>query len=323
VNERSRKNEIAVGLLLIAALAILAWMSVEIGALRLGSRSVHVWATFDNVAGLTTGAVVSEAGVTVGKVDRLTVDGGKARADLILDTSAHLRSNVLLRIRARSMLGEKYVEVVPSTEEAPFLTDGDEIARTQGQVEIDQMVNSMGPFLKGTDSESLARGLNAIADALGNDPERADRILGDVEALVHNLRVASEAAPALVTEAQDTLTSVRSAAASVKPVLDRSDSLLDQLETTSRTVNAATTDLPQIMSETRQAVSETRAVVSKMDRSSADLAVVLRNLREIDKVEIRRWLREEGVLVRFKEKDVAGSSNEGGSAPAEPADNPR
>jgi phospholipid/cholesterol/gamma-HCH transport system substrate-binding protein len=322
VNHRSRKNEIAVGVLLLAALAILAYMSVEIGAFRLASRSVRVSAVFDSVAGLTPGAVVSEAGVTVGKVSRLGIDHGKARAELVLDSSAGLRRNVALRIRARSMLGEKYVEVIPSPAEAALLEDGDVISHTEGQIEIDQMIDAMGPLLKGTDSEGMAKALNALSEALGQDPERADRILADTEALVHNLRVASDAAPELAVELRATLSDMRSLSAGVKPVLDRADGLLDQLETTSRTVNTAATDLPALMAETRQAVGETRSLVAKVDRSSGDLAAVLHNLREIDKVEVRRWLREEGVLIRLKEKkeiDVDGSLPSGESvSPSDP-----
>jgi phospholipid/cholesterol/gamma-HCH transport system substrate-binding protein len=313
VEHRSHKHEIAVGGLLLVALTMLVYMSVQVGALRLDARSVRVSALFDNVAGLASGAVVSVAGVEVGKVDALAVEDGRARLNLVLSERAGLRKNIGLRIRARSMLGEKYLEVVTSPEDAPLLTDGDVILKTQGQVDMDQMVDSMSPLFRGADPEMLSRALNALAEALARDPERADRILTDTEALLHNLRVASEDAPALVADARQAVQETRHAVSQARPMIERADRLLTELNDLSTQINAAAEDLPGLVGETRQAVSEARATLSHLDNSTADLGVVLHNLRDIDKQEIRRWLREEGVLIRLREKDVdAGQLATGG-----------
>jgi alpha-ketoglutarate-dependent taurine dioxygenase len=41
-----------------------------------------------------------------------------------------------------------------------------------------------------------------------------------------------------------------------------------------------------------------------VERSTDSIETVLANLSEIDKWELRRLLREEGILVRFKENQV-------------------
>lgn len=291
------------GLLLIVAVVLLAYMSIQIGAFRLDSRSVHVHALFDNAAGLSPGAVVSVAGVSVGKIESLDIEEGRARLGLSLSENAALKNNIGLRVRARSMLGEKYLEVLISTQDAPLLANGDIITSTQGQLDIDQMVDSMAPLLKGTDPEILGQALNSLAQAVASDPERSERILADTEDLLHNLRVASEDAPALVADARSTLNETRRVVAEVRPVLDRADQVLGELDTLASTVGDAGQDLPELLDETRHAVAEARGTLAKVDRSSGDLAQVLHNLRDIDKKEIRRWLREEGVLIRLKEKN--------------------
>ena len=59
-----------------------------------------------------------------------------------------------------------------------------------------------------------------------------------------------------------------------------------------------------LLGETREAMAEGRAVLRKVDDSTEDIAIVLDNLSEIDKWELRRLLREEGILVRLKKSEV-------------------
>ena len=68
------RNEIAVGVLLLAAMALLGWMALKVGALRRVTEEVHVSAHFADVTGLPEGAAVQVAGVPVGRVTDLRVD---------------------------------------------------------------------------------------------------------------------------------------------------------------------------------------------------------------------------------------------------------
>ena len=108
--KRNLRHEVGVGIFVVAAAALTGWMAIKAGAVGLGER-VEVSAVFDNVVGLSDGAAVLVAGVEVGKVTGLRADFDRARVDLSLDPEANLRLDVQAIIRARSVLGEKYVEM--------------------------------------------------------------------------------------------------------------------------------------------------------------------------------------------------------------------
>ncbi len=290
---RSVRHEVAVGVLLLVGLAVLAYMAVQAGALRMDRRAVHVSALFDDAAGLARGAVVSVAGVEVGRVEALGVDGGRARVDLTVDARTGLGRDVRARIRARSVLGEKYLALEPGAPGAEALRDGDRIEATAGQVDIDEMVDSLGPILASADPVALGRALDAITAALAEDPDRVRRILADTEALVHDLSEASAEAPALARDARAAVEEARAVAAEARPVLERADRVLARAE-------EAVADTPALVGDARAAVGEARDVLGRLDASTGDLSVVLRNLAVYDRAEVHRLLREEGVLIRLR-----------------------
>ena len=196
----SGKHELAVGALLLVALVILAYLAVQVGAFRVRAGTYRVQAVFGNAGGVVEGAVVSVAGVDVGSVDRLWVQDSEAWMELVIDEDLELPRDTRAAIRARSVLGEKYVQLLPGAAQGSLLAHGDRIVTTQGQVEIDEMVNAMGPLVSAVEPEQMAAAVAAFSQALADDPARVERMLDDSEVALHNLRVASEQAPALVSE---------------------------------------------------------------------------------------------------------------------------
>ncbi len=298
------RNEIAVGVLLLAAMALLGWMALKVGALRRVAEEVHVSAHFADVTGLPEGAAVQVAGVPVGRVTDLRVDGKKALVTLALREDAAMRKDVVARIRARSVLGEKYVELSPQSENEALLKDGDELQVGLEPLEIDELVTSMGPMLAAVDPQAVADLVNALSQAVKQDPERLNRMLADTETLLHNAALASADAPALVSEARAAVSEVRRATADARPVIARADRVLTQVETASADLPQTADELQALLTDSRGAVSDGRAMLSKMDGSVDQLQVVLDNLSEIDKWELRRLLREEGIVVRLRESKV-------------------
>jgi ABC-type transporter Mla subunit MlaD len=67
---------------------------------------------------------------------------------------------------------------------------------------------------------------------------------------------------------------------------------------------AITADVEAAVADARQMVADSKAILKRVERSTDSIETVLANLSEIDKWELRRLLREEGILVRFKENQV-------------------
>ena len=304
---RSRKHEVGVGVLLLVALGLMAWVSVRIGALQGLGETVSLSVALQDAAGLNEGAEVKIAGVSVGRVRGLRIDHDVAVVDFEVRAAAGLRSDAAVQVRARSVLGEKYLDLSPQSRDAPLLRSGDRLTATRPQTEIDELINALGPVIAAADPAQIDAIVSALHRSLAEDPERLDRMVGDLEVILERGAEAAQELPAAVSEGRAAVAELRRLAADARPVLQRADAVVTQLDAATVNLPETAVQLDGLLVETRGAVAEARGVLGVLSGSTDDVQRVLDNLAEIDKWELRRLLREEGILVRLKRSEVVAS----------------
>ena len=300
----TRKQEIGVGVLVVTALGLLAFMAIKVGALRNVGEEIQLQVTLGDAAGLTEGAAVRIAGVQVGQVQEMGVVHDKAVIRIAVAKSANVRTDAGIQVRARSILGEKYLEISPRSTDAALIADGATLAVTQPQTEIDELVNSLGPLVQAVDAEAVNVAMSRLSDALEDDPDSIARMLNNIETILENGATASESLPTVLNETRDTLSAVRQVSADARPMIQRTNTMMQRVDAATESLPTITTDVEAAVADARAMVSESRALLKRIDESAASIETVIDNLSEIDKWELRRLLREEGILVRFKENEV-------------------
>lgn len=303
---RQRRQEVAVGALLVAAALLLGWMAVRLGALGVPGSAITVEARFDHAGGVKAGSPVMVAGVDVGVVRGLRVEAFGAVATLDVAADLGLPSAVRADIRARSVLGEKYVELVPLAEGGPLLADGHVITVTRGAVEMDELVNAMGPLLDAVDPEALARAVAALTRALDEDPERLGRMLADAEQALSTHATLAHDATTLVADVRGAVGELRATLRRLDPALKAAPGLVAEAEAALADVRKAmeplgqsAAHLPALLDDAQAALAEVRAGLAPITSDPARLDRILDNVEELDKWELRRLLREEGIKVRL------------------------
>lgn len=181
------RTDVAVGLFALGAFAILFWGTLRIGALRAfadADARTHA-ARFRDASGLSPESDVLIAGVRVGKVSAVELDGASALVRVrITDRGARVPSDSTAAIRPRGMLGERVLEIVPG--EAPDeLPDGAAFARSEESADLARVVSKLE--LAATDVQQVSR---AFRNALGTgEGEQSLRdIVGNVRAMTERLR---------------------------------------------------------------------------------------------------------------------------------------
>ena len=81
---RRTNLEMTVGVFVLLGMACLAYLAINLGKMEIIGKGYQIFATFDNVSGLKTGAPVEVAGVEVGQVDsiQLTPIPGPGRHEI-------------------------------------------------------------------------------------------------------------------------------------------------------------------------------------------------------------------------------------------------
>ena len=124
------------------ALALFLWLAFG-GPIPLKPEGYRVEVPFDEATQLAQEADVRISGVSVGKVKAIELgDEGDAVATLELDPPyAPLPSDTMATLRAKTLLGETYVELTPGSEEAEKLPEGGALPRAQvaQSVQLDEI----------------------------------------------------------------------------------------------------------------------------------------------------------------------------------------
>jgi phospholipid/cholesterol/gamma-HCH transport system substrate-binding protein len=274
-------------------------MAVRVGAIRFVGDQVLVTTTFADAAGLTEGAVVSIAGVDVGAVDAMRLVDGQASLTLAVDPEASVRKDAVARIRARSVLGEKYIELLPG--QGALAESGDVLASEGGSYDIDQLVRALEPVITAIEPELVAEVMASLGAALREDPERVARMFERADVLLGNVTVASEDLPATMREARATLGSARVAADDAQRAIKTAEVVLDRVD---RVVIEAEGVAPEVAADLAAAMKDVRTLSAALEDRTAEIDAIIGNLSEIDRWELRRLLREEGIKVRLKEDEV-------------------
>lgn len=158
--------EIKVGIFVLLALLLLAYMSLRVGRFAtVGWREgVTHYARFTSVSGLAINGRVELAGVEVGRIKDITLTDHQAQVELILRPGLGLRQDARASVRTKGMLGEKYLELEPGTPTAPPLAPGGVITDTQPAIEFDQVLREIPGLLE--DVQPILADVRAISRSL-------------------------------------------------------------------------------------------------------------------------------------------------------------
>ena len=100
------------------------------------------------------------AGVPVGSVERLALEGRTATVTLRIDEpSLEIPVDTLVSIRSKGLLGEKMVDLSPGQSDQ-LLEDGGVLTRTEEAADLDHLVNRLGH----QDRDRSRRGVTEAVD---------------------------------------------------------------------------------------------------------------------------------------------------------------
>jgi phospholipid/cholesterol/gamma-HCH transport system substrate-binding protein len=137
----SPARDMIVGLFVLAGLSALAYLSIQIGGMAYtGPGGLQLFATFEEVGGLRPRAPIAIAGVKVGQVSQIQLDGDlRARVTLDLDPKLQLPSDSSARIVTSGLLGDQFIALEPGAEE-DMLKAGDELEFTESAISLERLI---------------------------------------------------------------------------------------------------------------------------------------------------------------------------------------
>jgi phospholipid/cholesterol/gamma-HCH transport system substrate-binding protein len=137
--------ELSVGLMIVAGLAALVALALQVSGGNMSRNAEHytITALFQNAAGLGSKAKVTMAGVTIGEVSAVGIDSNTlmAKVHMKINTQVdYLSIDSSASILTAGLLGEKYVGLTVGAED-DVLVDGDVIEDTQSALVLEELIS--------------------------------------------------------------------------------------------------------------------------------------------------------------------------------------
>jgi phospholipid/cholesterol/gamma-HCH transport system substrate-binding protein len=144
-NMQSTSNrDLGVGLFVLLGLAVIAYLSLQVGGLSLrDSGGLVLYATFDDIGGLSPRSSVRIGGVRVGRVESIDLDEDlRARVELNLMQDLELPVDSAAAIRTSGLLGDQFVALEPGAED-DFLVSGEDFSFTESAMNLDKLIGTV------------------------------------------------------------------------------------------------------------------------------------------------------------------------------------
>ena len=140
------RTEIIVGIFVLAGIICLGYLAIRLGKLELfGTQGYVVFADFVSVAGIKLGDPIEIAGVRIGKVEAIGLADDRARLTLRVSEGIKLQDDVIASVRARGLIGDKFVLVTPGASDK-IIAPGGKIRETDSPPDIPDLI---GKFVGG------------------------------------------------------------------------------------------------------------------------------------------------------------------------------
>lgn len=142
--QSSPTRDLIVGIFVLVGILALAYLSLQIGSLSLQNQGgLILFATFDDIGGLSERSAVRIGGVRVGRVTEIALDEDlRPRVQLDLAADLELTIDTMAAIRTSGLLGDQFIALEPGAEDE-LLVSGEDVVFTESATNLDKLIGAV------------------------------------------------------------------------------------------------------------------------------------------------------------------------------------
>ncbi len=283
------KNPVTIGAISMAVIAVLMVGAFKAGDLPVIGGGDTYKASFSEAGGLKPNDEVRIAGVRVGKVTGIELDGNKVDVEFKVDTDSRFGKETGAQIKVKTILGSMYLALLPEGEGqlpegetipvdrtmSPFdVVDVFEgLAERSGSIKVNQLseaLDTMAALTKNTPQEfrSALKGVSALSRNVAAKDEQLEELLG-------NLRKVSQV---LGDRKEDIITLMRDGDVLFRALVARRQAIHNLLVSTSQLSKQLTGLVRETRSDLKPALDQLEGVLDLLNSNQENLDRSLRLL---------------------------------------------
>jgi phospholipid/cholesterol/gamma-HCH transport system substrate-binding protein len=221
--------------LIITSIVLFSLLDIEV------HPTVGYYADFTDVSGLHSGDTVRVAGVEVGKVGGVSVEGKVARVSFSLETSQHITTTTHATIHFANLLGELYLDILPGPPGGSALKPGGliPVSQTTPPLDLTAVFDGFQPLFSALSPAEVNQLAGSVIDIFQGEAGATASIISEVSTITDNLAERQNVINGLLTSSASLLRSVGSHDADLGSLITNFDTLVRGLASSKSQIGGA------------------------------------------------------------------------------------
>lgn len=278
------KNSLESRLGIFVALAVVAAVVIieMLGGPEHFMRGYRLFASFSNVQELKPGDRVKMAGVEVGRVEKIQLDGTKAKITMKMKRDAEVKTDSVATIKFTGLMGQNYVSIEFGSEGAPQATDGAILATKEQpdlslmMAKIDDVATGVQNMTKSFSGLKLDEFLGPFIDFMKDNRAPLTATISNINSVTHQVASGQGTVgkliydDALYTSALNTVTNLEATLTDARATIADARSIVEQVNAGQGTAGKLIKD-DTLYKETTASMTNLKEILQKINQGQGSV----------------------------------------------------
>lgn len=269
----TERNPLIVGAVGAASVAVVLLGALNFDRFPVLDGATDYSAYFADAAGLQPDAPVQVAGLRVGQVASISLDGPRVLVAFDVDDDVRLGDRTEAAIKTKTVLGAKYVEIVPRGEgvqSGPI-----PLERTTSPYQLTDVLGDLATTINGLDTDELSTSLATLAETFSDTPPELRLAVDGVARFADTLNERDEQLRSLLDNVSTVSGVLAERSDQIVQLVADSNALLEQLRRQSTSLDQISGNISGVARQLKGFIAESRPTFKPaLDKLNEVLAIV-------------------------------------------------
>jgi phospholipid/cholesterol/gamma-HCH transport system substrate-binding protein len=278
----SERNPVVIGMIAVALAAVITVAALQYKKLPFFDIGRQYSAYFAEAGGLKTGAAVQVAGLRVGAVDSIDLDGPRVLITFKVDKDVQLGDRSEAAVKTKSLLGAKILEVTPRGDGS--LSAPIPLERTTPAYQLPDALGDLATTISGLNTNQLNDSLATLAQTFQNTAPDLQAAVAGAARFSETLNERDAQLRGLLEDASKATTVLAQRSEEVVSLIADTNALLTQLQTQSAALDHLAGNISALSQQVSGLIADNRDTLKPaLDKLNGVLAIIDNRKGQIQK----------------------------------------
>ena len=267
------RSPLVVGVIGLSIIAVVVAFALSFSSIAFLNGSTRYSAYFSEASGLLTGADVQVAGLPVGKVNSISLDGNKVLITFDISDDVHVGDRSEAEIKTKTLLGAKALNI--TTRGDADLSGPIPLERTHPAYQLADALGELSSTVNGLNTDQLNQSLTTLAHTFSETPDNVKLAVDGVARISQTLDERDSQLRDLLANANKATTVLADRTQKIVGLVRDTDALLVALQSQSSALDHISANVSALARQLSGFINDNRAQLKPaLDKLNGALTIV-------------------------------------------------